>query len=489
MSFLAVLGTLGCSDSSDPGDGGGTPLPGSVFVTYAGGNDGDMARDIATDAQGNLYIAGSTQSPNFPTTPGAYDRTFNATGQYLSEAFVMKLSPSGQLIWSTLVGGPNFERAYAVEVDAQGYVYIAGRAGPGFPTTPGTLQPSFSGGDDGFPYGPQDGFVCKLTPDGSSVVFCTYFGNDDTVPIRDLAIGPGGDLWVITSSGVGTFPSSWFANAYQPNRAGLRDVLIARLSADGSNVLWATFLGGSSDEANTNTIRVDAAGNAYIGVFTSSADMPTPSGFDQSLGGNTDIYVGKLSPDGASLLFGTFVGGSGAEDTETHQIEIDGSGNVYVVGNTTSTDFPVTPQAFQAHVTSGARHAFVAKISTTGSLHAATYLAGNGAETAEGVAVDAQGNVFVSGATTSGNFPLTVPSNAGGGDDMYIAQLTSDLSNLLYSARIGGPGGDRGRSLVLDSQGGGTVVGQTTSSNLPVRNALQSSFGGDMDALIAKLKP
>lgn len=489
--LLAATVLSACGDSSGPG-GGGTPPPpppGSAFITYAGGSNDEMARDIAVDGQGNFYVAGSTYSPNFPTTAGAYDRSFNQSGAYLSDAFIMKLSPSGQLIWSTLLGGPNFERVYAIEVDAQGYVYVAGRAGAGFPTTAGVLQPNFGGGPAVPLYGPQDGFVCKLTPNGASVVFCTYFGNDDSTPIRDLALGPGGDIWIITSTDSSSFPSAWFTGGYQSDRRGGRDVVVARISGDGSRVVWATYLGGSGEEANTNSIRVDASGAAFVGLFTHSADMPTPNGFDQSLGGVTDIYAGRLSADGSSLLFGTFVGGSGVEDTETHQIEIDGAGNVFVVGQTTSSDFPVTPGAFQKTAVPGERHAFVAKVSPGGSLLAATYLGGNGAESAEGVAVDAQGNVNISGATSSSNFPLTVPGNAKGGDDMYFAEFSPDLASLLYSTRIGGTGQDRGRSLVMDAQGGAIVVGHTTSSNLPVRNAIQPSLAGQMDALIAKLKP
>jgi hypothetical protein len=164
------------------------------FATYLGGSGGENFRDVVVDANSNIYVTGGTSSSDFPTTPGAYDRTFATGGSDLGSAgpmdvFVSKFSPSGQLVWSTYLGGPNYDRAYAIEVDAQGHVYLAGRAGPGFPTSPGVLQPNFAG--DSGPagaYGKQDGFVAKLSPDGSQLLWATYFGEAGGGFIRDLDI-------------------------------------------------------------------------------------------------------------------------------------------------------------------------------------------------------------------------------------------------------------------------------------------------------------
>ncbi|HXE57627.1 MAG TPA: SBBP repeat-containing protein [Gemmatimonadales bacterium] len=389
--------------------------------------------------------------------------------------------------FASYLGGIADEMVRDVAVDAQGFVYVAGRAGAGFPVTAGALQTAFGGGVDNAPYGTQDGFLCKLAPDGRSVVFCTYFGNADNVPIRDLALGPGGDIWIVTSDDLGDFPSTWFANTAQPTIRGGRDALVARISADGSRVVWATYLGGSADEGNTNTIRVDRQGNAYVAMFTHSPDAPTPNGFDGSLSGPSDTYVAKLSADGSTLLYATYVGGSGGEDTETHQLAVDSSGNAFVAIPSTSTDFPTTAGAYQRTLR-GPSDALVVKIGTAGQLLAATYLGGSGADGAEGVAVDAQGNVYLSGFTRSADFPGTIAGGGGSGDDVYLAALSPSLDALVLGARVGGSGDDRGRSVIADGRGGVVAVGQTTSPNFPVRNALRSALAGPDDGVVVRLQ-
>ncbi|MBK6420845.1 MAG: SBBP repeat-containing protein [Gemmatimonadetes bacterium] len=503
VATLAGLATVACLTAGlacggDPtGGGGGTdtlpPPPAGEgltmgFVTYAGGGSEDMGRDAATDAQGNGYISGSAKSASFPVTPGSFDVTYNGAGGFPSDAFALKLSPAGVEGWGTFLGGPEYERAYAIEVDDQGYVYLAGRAGSGFTPTAGALQGTFAGGNGGPEYGPQDGFLCKLSPSGASVVFCTYFGNADYVPIRDIAVDANHDIYIVTSDSVGGFPSGWFANAYQPAIAGGRDMLVAKVKGDGTQVLWATYLGGSGQEANTNSIRVDASG-VYVDGLTRSDDIPTPNGFDHTLGGTSDIYLAKLSLDGASLLWGTYVGGNGTEDTETHQLALDPSGNPIVVGPTSSSDLPTSGTAVQRQPAGGGTDAMVAKVSPAGALLAMTYLGGSGAERAEGVATDSRGNIYLTGYTTSSNFPTNLGNNFAGGQDLLFAKLSPDLSQLLVAAVVGGAGDDRGRSIIVSPQGTVYLTGQTTSQSLPVLGALQVGFGGVIDAFVVGLDP
>ena len=178
-----------------------------VFSTYVGGKSWEHARDVCCDKDGNVYMVGGTASRDFPTTPGAYDRTFDAGGKQiggagLCDAFVMKFSPEGKLIWSTLLGGPNCDRAYGVEVDREGCVYVAGRAGPGFPVSEGAFQTEYGGSNyNGF-YGSQNGFVAKLSPTGA-LLRSTLIGGKD----KDGANGPG---WPVR-------------NAFQAKFAGTND--------------------------------------------------------------------------------------------------------------------------------------------------------------------------------------------------------------------------------------------------------------------------
>jgi hypothetical protein len=169
------------------------PAPDSyavAFSTYFGGNDFEQVRDVTTDSAGNIYITGGTGSTNFPTTAGAYQRTHK--GWF--DIFVVKFNPAGQVVWSTLLGGPNYDRAYGIEVDNAGFVYLSGRSGPGFPTTAGVLQTTYQGYNTGSAYGQQNAFITKMKPDGSGLVWSTYFGTAGMN--RDFDINRAtGEIW------------------------------------------------------------------------------------------------------------------------------------------------------------------------------------------------------------------------------------------------------------------------------------------------------
>src|SRR5215510_14631843 len=217
IAFLTISGIVMVSD--------GCPLT-LAYSTYLGGSRNDFIRGITTDSQGNIYRTGYTASSDFPTTPGAYDRKFH--GWY--DIFVVKLDPNGQLVWSTLLGGPGYDLALAIEVDRQGYVYIAGAAGPGAPVTPSAFQTNYNGYYTGKVYGNQNAYLAKLKPDGSGLVWASYFGATEL--IRDLAIDPNGDLYVLTNAQsveTGTWPSAWFAQAFQPTRNGPSDAMAAKI--------------------------------------------------------------------------------------------------------------------------------------------------------------------------------------------------------------------------------------------------------------------
>ena len=475
------------------------------FSTYLGGSKYDSIRDVATDGQGNIYITGGTDSSNFPTTPGTYDGTHNGD----SDVFVMKLDPNGKIIWSTYLGGPSHDRAYAIEVDNQGYVYIGGRAGAGFPVTAGAFQAVFQGGPGGGPYPAQDGFVAKLTPDGKKLVFASYFGaiDDPSHPVRDLAIDHNGDIFVAASTKTGAYPQAIlnaFENGFQPIRPGGGDGVVAKIRSDGSQVLWATYLGGSGTEWGEGSIRVDAAGNVYYLTVTNSTDIPTTAGaFDRTFNGGWDFYLAKLTADG-KLAYGTYLGGSGDEHIETHELAVDAQGNAYIGSGTTSPDFPTTPGAFQrtyggsggrgtGKMTNYSGDVIVAKISSDGSqLVASTFIGGRYGEAAEGVAVDHAGNVYLTGATFSDNFPVTTDAfqgSFGGRTDAFAIKLSPDFSRLIYSTYLGGSSGESGRTATANGGGNFLVGGEIDlpGNGWPARKALQPIYGGgNADAILAK---
>ena len=464
-----------------------------AFSTYAGGSDYEHARDVFVDGQGYIYITGGTQSVNFPTTTGpAFNEDpcphLGSAGRM--DIFVMKFNPDGSLVWSRLLGGPCYDRAYAIKVDGQGYVYLAGRAGEVFPTTAGVLQPDFQGTDAGI-YGYQNAFVAKLAPDGSSVVWASYVGVGNMA--RDLAMDTNGNLYApLGYSGQGgTPPAAWFANAFQPSLQGGKDCGAVKISNDGTQVFWATWLGGSSDDTQEASIRVDSNDYVYLTLSTLSTDIPTtPGAFDQTYNGGEDFYVAKLTPDGSALAFATYLGGAGDEWISTHNLTLDNQGNVYISTWTSSANFPTTPGAFQTSYGGGSSDMAISKLSSTGGLLLSTYLGGVDAENPDGLSTDTSGNVFLTGDTSSANFPTTAAAyqpQKNGGQDAVLVWLSADFSDLLYSTFMGGSGDDSGRSSYLGQDGSLFMTGQTNSTDWPVLNAYQSNYGGGaLDVILAK---
>lgn len=475
--------------------------PSIDFATYLGGTTFDQLRDVAIDTQGNIYVTGGTDSANFPTTAGAYQRTVGqgqnpdnpaTTGRV--DVFVAKFTPSGSLVWSTLLGGPNYDRAYAIKVDNAGFIYVAGRAGRGFPTTPNSFGPVFQGSPDVGPYGPEDGFIAKLTPDGQQLVWGSFFGTTDELIVRDIDIDVvTGDIYLASAWASGTFPPA-VASKFNNSPKGGHDAVFAKIKSDGTQVLWATYAGGSAFEDHQGSIRTDSRGNV-VGLFTTqSAGIASPGAFDTTYGGNSDLFIEKFSPTTGAMIWGGYVGGSGGESTETHELPgIDASGNVYVAGPTSSpTDFPTTPGAFQRTFGGGVNDMFVMKISADGrTMLASTYLGGNSNDRPEGTFVDPSGRVYLTGVTRSDNYPTTANAYrrtySGFADGVAIV-LAPDLSSVVYGTYFAGSQEDFGRGGRADNNGNFYFGGETTSPDLPVRNAYSTTyFPGSGDAFIAKL--
>lgn len=463
------------------------------FASLLGKSDYESIRDITSDCHGNIYITGGTRSANFPTTANVFGKTFNNAGTILMDVFIMKFDSAGALIWSTLLGGPEYDRGYAIEVDTKGYVYVAGRAGANFPTTSCAFQTTFQG--DNAPstlYGPEDGFVAKISPDGSQLIWATYVGEVGPAIIRDIVVDKDGDVYAALT-GVRSQCNFISSNAYQKTYQGSEDNVIAKISGDGKNIIWATYSAGSALEA-TPSIRVDSTKNVTILTTSLSTDIPISiNAYDKFLNGPTDMWVGKYSSDGSTLIYGTYIGGSGDEWVETHQLALDKQGRAVIAAMTTSTDFPVTSGAVQTTYggTGGVGYgtntnypgdAFVCVLSFNGdSVLSATYLGGIYGDGSEGIAIDKNNDILIGGATFSPNFPVTntaQQSIQGGNADMYIAKLSHDLKTLKYASFIGGNDWDVSRSLDIDPFGNILFAGETKSSNYPTVNAFQPTHGG-----------
>lgn len=472
-------------DDAGPGmDGGGSDAgagdagaPVADWATYFGGSGFESARDVAVDAAGNIYVVGGTDSSGLATS-GAYDETFNGGS---SDVFVAGFRPDGTRIFTTYLGSSGHDRAYAVEVDATG-IYVGGRAGDGMPVTSGVVQPTFGGDMDvNARYGPQDGFLAKLSLDGSTLQWLTYLGGPGREIIRDIAIDPAGNVYAAFIEVYRQVPwvSSFAFDTTYANREGL----VAKVTPDASSLVYASYVGGSGREEGAASVRADASGNAYYVISSRSGDAPVTMGaYQTTLAGETDMLLVKIAPDGRSLIYGTFYGGSRNEGGETHNLAINAAGEAYLAAFTQSTNLPTTPGTVAPMAPRN--QGFVAHLSADGaSLVAATYIT---VGEVQGVDVDATGRVLITGGTNRTGIPVTAgahQSTLGGGRDGFLAVLESDLSAFAYLSYLGGGADDDLRASVWS----GSVVlgvGDVSSGDLPVTaGAYQSSLVGTSDAM------
>ncbi len=486
---LVVFGlAAGLASLQQPASVASAGLYSLTFSTYLGGAGQDVGRGIDTDASGNIYLTGATVSPTFPTTEGpAFQLNSAQCGSLGSfgkkDVFLAKLTPTGQIIWSRLIDTPCYAEALAVHVDAAGYVYVAGSAGDHFPTTAGTIQPAFNGSKTNPSplYGAQSGFVAKLSPDGSRILWATYFGGSDQSFIRDMALDSAGSLYLAVTDV--TAPNPFISpGAFQTTLHGGQDMVAAKISNDGSTVRWASYFGGSGNDGGGPSVRLDSSSQPVFMASTTSTDLPTtPGAFQRRLGGGLDVYVVKFSADGSHLVFSTYFGGSGEESTETHHLALDRQGNLFISFYVNSTDMPVTTQAYQKKLGGGYDFG-LAKFSPTGSLLAATYLGGTGDESPQGLATDLQGNLVLFGSSASAGF-----GNCAANTDAVVARMSSDLHSLLSAYCIGGNQIDQARDGTLDLNGNSVAIGWSDSSNFPLMNPVQKILRGGYDVIVFKL--
>lgn len=470
--------------------------PGLVYSTFLGGSDGtgnpgDDPKAIAVDSGGSAYVVGDTSSPDFPTTPGAYNTTLDPNSPFT--VFVSKFNPNGTgLVYSTFLGGSGGDEAGGVAVDGAGNAYIVGdTSSPDFPTTAGT---------DRTLDGPSDTFIAKLGPSGSSLVYSTLLGGNDLEYGNGIAVDASGSAYITGYTSSDSFPVSAGAPDTSRGAQGDQDSFVTKLSTNGRVRQYSTYLGGSGQET-AGGIAVDGSGNAYVAGFTQSSDFPTTAGaLDQTLTGYEDAYVTKLNSTGTALAYSTLVGGSGLE--EAYGIAVDSSGNAYASGNTTSEDFPTTPGAYDRSL-GGIYDAFVTKLSASGSsLVYSTFVGSDavwpdqGTDAGRGIALDSSGDAYVVGSTSSRYFPTTdgtYDATFGGGfSDAVLFRLSSSGAGLTYSTYLGGGGDDYVGTggIAVDGASNAYVAGSTGSSDYPVTpGAYKVTLSGAADGFVTKLDP
>jgi antitoxin (DNA-binding transcriptional repressor) of toxin-antitoxin stability system len=460
------------------------PLLSSTFI---GGGSSDFIYDMDTDANGNIIVAGKTYSSTFPTTPGAYDRYIS--GGY--DSFVAKFDSSlNNLLSATYLGGSSTDYLTALAVDNSGNVYVAGRGRAGdypgsglypydqrntvllkfnsdldtiiaakmlggtdgytypndiiiandgsifvagytessqYPTTSGAVQTSAYG------YGDMNGFISRFSNDFSTLIASTYLGGDYTTYLRGITQDSNGNIYVVGDTDSEEFPVT--PGAYDTDPDWYVDVFVTKLDPNLQNIIDSTFFGGDDDDY-AYRVKLDTAGNVVIIGDTYSYDLPTTSGaFDRSKSSYYDTYVAKFNSGLDTLLAATYIGGN--DDEYPYDLLLDANNNVYVTGETYSSNFPTTSGAFD-ETFNGVRDIYVSKFSPDlTTLQASTYLGGSSYERPYTLRSDSSGNVLLAGYSKSTNFPMTSGFDTSLGGTSYdglVVSLSNDLASVSATA-------------------------------------------------------
>jgi Calx-beta domain-containing protein/beta-propeller repeat-containing protein len=451
------------------------------FSTYLGGSDGEECLAMDRDSSGNLYVTGLTTSLDFPVTPGAF--------QTVSEdfsAFITKISPDGSsIIYSTYLGGSDIDSCSAIRVDETGAAYVGcTTVSSDFPT----LNP-FQANLNGY----MDGAVAKLNPNGSALVYSTYLGGNDVENVLGIAL----HNHQVYAAGVTASVDFPIKDPLQGTyKRGRYDGFVSVLNASGDDLIYSTYLGGDSTDYAFG-IDADSSGAAYVVGRTLSDDFPvTPGAFDTKCADGgiycEDAFVSKIAPNGASLVYSTFLGGKKPDGALA--VATDGDGAAYVTGTTASPDFPMVNPA-QSGLASWL-DAFVTKLAPDGSaLIYSTYLGGSGGTSDDwgyAIKVDALGAAYLTGMTGATGFPrvrplpIRCPRNPYE-SSAFLTKVAPGGNSWEYSTCLGGTSNDSGFGIVVDDSGAAYVVGSTLSDDFPVRNAIQPTMAGFSDGFIAKI--
>jgi Beta-propeller repeat len=467
--------------------------PSVEYATYLGGTSNDAAEAIAIDSKGDAFVTGQTASANFP----GFSSTNKLTGTM--NAFVTEMNPTGSnFIYSTYVGGSASDGGYGIALDKSGDAFVVGATDSAdFPVTSGAYQASL-------PSGATNAFIVELNGTGA-VTYGTFFGGSQSDTALGIAFDQATGVYAVAGQASSAdFPTK---NALQASLAtgSTSNGFVSLWNSSGNTLTFSTYLGAATGDI-VNAVALDSSDNVYVTGKTSGPTFPTTTGAFQTTcgtgslcnGGLSDAFVTVYNSAGSKYVYSTFLGGSNIDIGSA--IAVDSTG-AYVIGVTESnTDFPVVAGGFQTTYGGGANDAFVSKLNPTGSkLLYSSYLGGSLAETGAGIAVDAAGNAYVTGQTTSAatpapGFPLVnaTQTTIGGGYDAFVTEINPAGTALLFSTYLGGAldeddGGNYG-AIAVDSVGANTyVAGNTLSTNFPATASVyQTASGGGTDAFIAK---
>lgn len=496
------------------------------FLTYLGGKKNDYGWSIALDASENVYVAGETLSKGLPTTPGAFGPVYFGGTAAFGDAFVASYTSSGALRFLTYFGGRWDDGALGIAVDPSGNAYVTGFTdSTNFPIMPpgGAIKNSLKDGvarnNNAMHIYPVDAFVSKFDSSGA-LVYSTYLGGSGRDEGVGIAVDASGSAYVTGLTESTNFPVTTniaASQVIQYTNGGGADVFIAKLGPQGTNLLYATYLGGTNTEYGEG-IAVDSGGNAWVTGFTGSTNFPVVNPIVDSIGHSytnlskktnytvrVDAFLSKISADGSTLLSSTYLGGTN-DDVGVH-VTTDSADNAYVTGFTSSKDFPTnvitTPQS---SATNFLTHVFVTEVDPSGTLLYSTQFGGNRFDQGAGIAVDTNGLIYVTGSTTSTNFFATdsftdlrntnvlARQPARGTNDVFVAVLSPQATSFETNCvLLGARGSDDVHGIAITPDGSvAYIVGTTTSpTNFATTNAAQPTFGGHgqySDAFVGRIQ-
>jgi hypothetical protein len=418
--------------------------PGFVYQTVYNGAQFDSGHDEVVDQEGNAYILAR-----------AYDSN--------NDVMVVKLSPSGAVLFVTYLRGSLTDYGTGLALDGQGGLWLSGWTDSAdFPVV-NAAQPVKDTN--------RSGFLARLSTADGSVLYSSFFGANRSDEFHDIALNSAGEIYLVGKTDSTDFPTR------SPLQSGLNltscfcdDAFVLHLSADARTILYSTYLGGSLDDQG-DSIGLDSAGNIYIAGITQSDDFPTSNPLQAGRSGSSDVWAARISAGGSQLDYSTYLGGSGTE--YLGRIAVDPAGYATLVGTTNSANFPTTSGAYQPVFGGGlcgvagfgqrsCYDAFVTRLAPDGGSFAySTFLGGNNDDEARGVVDDNAGNAYVVGYTFSANFP---PSGISGAADIFVSILDASGSQLRYSVTVFSSTANDGHGIAI---GPGDDIYYTGAQNAP----------------------
>lgn len=456
-----------------------------VYGSYLGGAGAERAGRVAVDGNGNVYLTGETASSDFPLGSGVSKHSIGVGSN--TDAFVAKFDSTGALVYVTYLGGAGSDRGTALAVDGSGEAYVTGTTDAvDFPLS-NAKQASYGGN--------IDAFVAKLSVDGANLIYSTYLGGNAQESANALVVDGSGAAYVAGGTLSINFPvtagvvQSTFQSIANDSGVVEADAYITKISADGSNWVYSTYLGGRDGESVFD-LALAAAGEVVAAGGTKSVNFPvtTPNVRGVFGGFPEDGFVTRLSADGRALRYSSYFGGNAWDSVQA--VAVDSANNIYLAGVTASSDFPITSGAAQTRYGGGRSDGFVAKINAAGdAVLYASYLGGGDVDQVNGIALAADNGLLVAGETSSADFPLVraLQSSRLGAQDAFFARVNPAGTAFDWASYWGGSGDDTAGAAARGSAGRIYIAGTSASSDFPVFNGAQMQTGGNNDAFLLGL--